>query len=292
LIPLKRQGFLNIKRPMKVKSLKLFIVAGCLWGNTAHAHSSGLLGHFALPADTVPDLTEQTESTDVLRLPDGRTVEVDMYEEFTFYEDASEEETRRKSDKACVTPFFAGKVRKLAKTTPHSGGRARSFSSIADFLEWLPSDSSMKYGTPIDRSENSARVPAEQRNIILKKVWLLAVYRERDNDFHLILCDKQVYDGEAALFSAEISGLPDSPNVSPRTMSDLEDARRALTDKLGDLNCGRTYIFKKGGLPVKVRGSLFFDIHHAGHKHGRQGLYPQSAWELHPVTDLIWLDQE
>lgn len=277
---------------MKVKSLMLFIAAGWLWANPAHAHGNGPFIPVSFSADTVPDLTEQTEPTDVLRLPDGRTVEVEMHEEFTVYEDAAEEETRRKSDDACTTPVFAGKVRKLAKTVPHSGGRAKSFSSIADFLEWLPSDSSMKYGTPIDRSENSVRVPAEQRNIILKKVWIHAVYREPDNDFHLILCDKQVYDGEAALFSAEISGLPDPSKVSNRTMSDLEDARRSLTDKMGDLNCGRTYIFKKGGLPVKVRGSLFFDIHHAGHKHGRQGLYPQSAWELHPVTDLIWLEEE
>ncbi len=277
---------------MKVKSLMLFIAAGWWCTNPAYAHRNYPLVPISAPADTVPDLTEQTEPTDILRLPDGRTVEVEMHEEFTDYENDAEEETRRNNSNACTTPFFAGKVRKFAKTVPHSGGRAKSFSSIADFLEWLPSDSSMKYGTPIDRSENSTRVSAEQRNIILKKVWLHAVYREEDNDFHLVLCDKQVYDGEAALFSAEISGLPDPSKVSTRTMSDLEDARRALTDKIGDLSCGRTYIFKKGGLPVKVRGSLFFDIHHAGQKHGRKGLHPQSAWELHPITDLIWLDQE
>ena len=242
--------------------------------------------------DTVPDLTEQTNAVDVLRLPNGAVVEVEMYEEFTVGNSKEEQETRRKSHLACVSDIFAGKVRKYAKTVPHSG-RAKTFSSIADLLEWLPSDSSMKFHEPkIDRSEASQRVAEEQKNVLLKEVWLMAIYREDDNDFHLILCDQKEYDGEAALFSAEIAGLPDASTVSAKTMGEQMKVRNALISRLGNLNCGRTYILKKGGLPIRIKGSLFFDIHHAGQVHGRQGLYPKSAWEIHPVTELKWLEVE
>lgn len=242
--------------------------------------------------DTIPDLTEQTKAKDILRLPSGKMIEVEMVEEMSDEESPEEMETRRASEFSCVTPIFAGKVRKFSKTIPHSGGRAKSFKSIADLLEWLPSDSSMKFHSPkIDRGENGQRVEEEQKNIILKKVYILSIYREEDNDFHVVLCDIPVYDGKAALFSAEVSGLPSADQASSSTMNDLEDVRETITNQLGDLNCGRTFMFKKGGLPVKIKGSLFFDIHHAGQVHGRQGLHPKSAWEIHPITKFEWLEE-
>jgi hypothetical protein len=242
--------------------------------------------------DTIPDLTEQTKAKDILKLPSGKMIEVDMVEEVGDEESSEDMETSRGSEFSCVTPIFAGKVRKFSKTVPHSGGRSKSFKSIADLLEWLPSDSSMKFHSPkIDRGENSPRVVEEQKNIILKKVFILAIYREEDNDFHVVLCDIPVYDGVAALFSAEVSGLPNADQVSSSTMNDLENVRETIINQLGDLNCGRTFMFKKGGLPVKVKGSLFFDIHHAGQVHGRQGLNPKSAWEIHPITKFEWLGE-
>lgn len=245
-----------------------------------------------LHIDTIPDLTEQTKAKDILRLPSGKLIEVEMVEEVSDEESPEEMETRRGSEFSCVTPIFAGKVRKFSKTIPHSGGRSKSFKSIADLLKWLPSDSSMKFRTPkIDRGENSQRVAEEQRNIILKKVYIVSIYRVEDNDFHVVLCDIPIYDGKAALFTAEISGLPSADQASSSTMNELENVREAITKQLGDLNCGRTFMFKKGGLPVKVRGSLFFDIHHAGQVHGRQGLHPKSAWEIHPVTKFEWLEE-
>ncbi len=245
-----------------------------------------------LNIDTIPDLTEQTKAKDILRLPSGKMIEVEMVEEVSDEESPEEMETRRGNEFSCVTPVFAGKVRKFSKTVPHSGGRSKSFKSIADLLEWLPSDSSMKFHTPkIESGENSQRVAEEQKNIILKKVFILAIYREEDNDFHVVLCDIPVYDGVAALFSAEVSGLPDAAQVSSSTMNELENVREAITNQLGDLNCGRIFMFKKGGMPVKVKGSLFFDVHHAGQVHGRQGLNPKSAWEIHPITKFEWLEE-
>ncbi|MDO8366765.1 MAG: hypothetical protein Q7T20_08225 [Saprospiraceae bacterium] len=246
--------------------------------------------------DTIPDLTQLTRDGDWLRLPSGKVIWVEMHDS-TGESDEAEVDTlglesaaRRDNPLSCVTPAFAGVVRKHAKTIPHHG-IAKNFATLDEFIAWLPADTYMaQHQPPIDRSPESQRIKEERYNVQINRAWLLSAYRERDNDFHLVLSNRPKYDPEALLFSVEVSGLPDQSKVSSRRYRYLQSAREQIISRLGDLRCGSTYIFREAGIPIRVKGSLFFDIHHAGHIHGRQGLNPPSAWEIHPVTKIMWLD--
>ncbi|MBC7776883.1 MAG: hypothetical protein H7246_15730 [Phycisphaerae bacterium] len=247
-------------------------------------------------SDTIPDLTKQTQRGDWLRLPSGKVVWVEMLDtedesdEFVDAGRGLESSHRRSNPASCVTSNFAGVVRKNAKTIPHKGW-AKSFATLDKLVGWLPSDSLMAHHEPpIRGGSDSKRVAEERRNVKIKRAWLLGVYREEDNDFHAVLCNRSKYDNTALLFSIEVSGLPERSSVSRCTYRKLENARKKLISRLGDLRCGNTFLFPQNGLPVQIKGSLFFDSQHAGQTHGRKGLNPNSAWEIHPVTKIKWLD--
>ena len=245
--------------------------------------------------DTIPDLSKQTKAADWLKLPNGKAVWVEMHDsadesdEVVMHSDELES-TRKRNPLSCVTPDFAGIVRKNAKTTPHRGC-AKVFCTLDKLTKWLPTDSIMAQHQPrISSASDSKRVAEERQNVKVRRAYLLAAYREQDNDFHVVLCDRPKYDPQSLLFSIEVSGLPKEGEVSRRAYRKLTKARRSLISRLGDIGCGKTFIIREGGIPVRVKGSLFFDSHHVGQIHGRQGLNPPSAWEIHPVTSFKWLD--
>ncbi|MFN0175309.1 MAG: hypothetical protein ACKVU0_11720 [Saprospiraceae bacterium] len=246
--------------------------------------------------DTIPDLTKLTRSGDWLRLPSGRVIWVEMQETYGVSDQDGfdslglESADRKVNPLSCVSHKFAGVVRKDAKTVPHLG-EAKVFSTLENLVAWLPTDSLMKHHQPpISTKSDSKRVPEESRNVKIKRAFLLAAYRAEDNDFHVLISNRPKYDTTATLFSIELSGLPDSSRVSKRDYCKLINARCTFISQLGNIACGSTFIFRDAGLPVSVGGSLFFDIHHAGQIHGRKGLHPKSAWEIHPVTSFQWLD--
>ncbi|MBK6994194.1 MAG: hypothetical protein IPH31_04465 [Lewinellaceae bacterium] len=260
-----------------------------------------LLWFLVLPSakaitDTIPDLTRLTQSGDWLRLPSGKVIWVEMQgsdgvsDQDGFDSLGLESVGRRKNPLHCVSHKFAGVVRKDVKTLPHQGS-TKAFASLDNLVAWLPKDSLMKHHQPpISTKSDSKRVAEESQNVKIKRAYLLAAYRAEDNDFHVLICNRPTYDSTAILFTIEVSGLPDSSNVSRRDYCKLVTARCAFISQLGNIACGNTFIFRDAGLPVSVGGSLFFDIHHAGQIHGRKGLHPKSAWEIHPVTYFKWLN--
>jgi hypothetical protein len=48
--------------------------------------------------------------------------------------------------------------------------------------------------------------------------------------------------------------------------------------------------YKKFAPPIAVilEGSVFFDVDHPAGAVGPAGLKPSSAWEIHPLTDIIF----
>ncbi len=246
--------------------------------------------------DTIPDLTKLTQAGDWLHLPSGKVVWVEMQDsegvsdKDGFDTLGLESVGRRGNPLHCVSHKFAGVVRKDVKTIPHQGN-AKVFATLDNLVAWLPSDSLMKHHQPpISTKSDSKRVEEESQNVKIKRAYLLAAYRAEDNDFHVVICNRPKYDSTAVLFTIELSGLPDSSKLSPRNYCKLLTARCAFISRLGNISCGKTFVFRDAGLPVRVSGSLFFDIHHAGQIHGRKGLNPKSAWEIHPVTSFKWLD--
>jgi len=68
----------------------------------------------------------------------------------------------------------------------------------------------------------------------------------------------------------------------------LKEARTAFKDffrEHGD-QFGSSYKKFDPPIPVRVEGSLFFDLDHAAGVVGPQGMRPSTAWEIHPVTKI------
>lgn len=180
----------------------------------------------------------------------------------------------------CNTTAFAGTDRKKCKTSIAPG--AVKTRSLASFLSMLPSDSVMMANSLISKDPNNPRVAAENNNVKLTGIFLFAIKRENDNDYHMIIGDKQ-----ARFFNVEISGLPPSTAAS---FQKLKNARKAVDDFFGTPNCNTGgYAVFRDGIKIQVTGSTFYDIDHAPGVVGPAGFKPATSWEIHPVTLIKFL---
>lgn len=177
----------------------------------------------------------------------------------------------------CNETAFSGHDRKLAKISIATAATEQK--TLALFFSSLKTDAFMK-ALNIKPGASSNRVSFEKRNIKLKAVFLYAIKRESDNDYHIII-------GSAAgdsFFNVEISGLP---AIASASFIQLKGVRKVIEDRFG-LPCDPNYRKFTPGLPIEVSGSLFFDVDHNGGTVGPLGLRPKTAWEIHPVTSLVF----
>jgi hypothetical protein len=241
----------------------------------------------------IDNLSNQQDSFAVLKIAGfSKFFQVEMIEEeFDDLEISSRASRNPRDTLRCRTPFFAGVIRRDVKTTILKKKKFQRYAHLQDLLMSLPADSVMNNHIPkIDESPESERVIEEQRNVYIKKTWILAVYREADNDFHVVLGDSSAYSSSIALMNVEFSGLPDSTKQNKRMYSKLKNVRAVIESQLGNLKCGKSYYFLKGGIPVSIGGSLFFDSHHSSTGTGRGGIKPKTVWEIHPVCCFKWLE--
>lgn len=191
---------------------------------------------------------------------------------------------RKKSD-FCSQQDFDGHSRAACKTSIVSA-RTESFASLAELWKTLPGDASMSRHEPkISDDENSQRVKEEKRNVLVKKAWLLAVKREDDGDFHLILASEPSIQAPV-LFNAEISGLPEKDAAS---FAVLEKVRRDFETHFKGRTCFHNYKkFYESPVQISISGSLFYDVEHTppGTTVGPKDLKTGTAWEIHPVTAI------
>ena len=184
----------------------------------------------------------------------------------------------------CSGNIFAGSDRAIAKThlVPASSLRFKTFDAFYN-SGLLISDALMIHHTPaITKVPTSKRVQEETKEITIEKAYVYGIYREGDNDFHIILGNLST-GNQRKLINIEISGLPDQGTA-------LSNVRSLIVQKFGDLMCGDG-AFKPVGnpIPVKIEGSLFYDIDHQPGSVGF-GIYkPKTSWEIHPVKSLVFL---
>jgi hypothetical protein len=176
---------------------------------------------------------------------------------------------------------FQGTARKAAKTSV-SNGPAQAFADLAALFGgglFLP-DSQMIHHRPlIAKTATSDRVTEEQHNVVVM-AFLYASSKEADNDFHCVI---GTAEGQSQQFlNVEVSGLP--VNGSSRTQ--LEAVRNQFKTFFGANLPGQSYHKFDPPIPVRVSGSIFFDIDHKAGEVGPVGLKPKTAWEIHPVTDM------
>ena len=179
---------------------------------------------------------------------------------------------------------FGGTQRKAAKITIATGN-TKTFKTVSTLIASLPTDEQMIKRKPkISKAASSGRVPEEMRNVRVS-AFLYAASREDDNDFHLIIGGDPQGTPEMYM-TVEVSGLP--PKTSP-AFTKLNTARNAYKKFFGTNLPGMTYDFYSPPIPVKVKGSLFFDAGHAtGSRPGPASLKSRmpTVWEIHPVTSI------
>jgi hypothetical protein len=178
---------------------------------------------------------------------------------------------------------FEGHDREDAKTSIAQGGSA-TFGSIAAVRASLASDSDMR-ALGITKASDSERTAPEQGNVTVKGL-ILAISKEADNDFHLIVGDPECDDG-GCLINVEVSGLPPAQSPDATALKEVRSKFLAFFDGK-EPGTSRGYDKFEPGIPVTLTGSLFFDVDHAAGAVGPKGLKPDSAWEIHPLSDITF----
>jgi hypothetical protein len=205
--------------------------------------------------------------------PGGRSISIETTNDFDTDEPVSASLLAGDPD------LFQGTDRRSAKLSLVSEP-VKEFGSVADLIAALPLDTvMMNRHPPISRSPRSRRVTEERRRVAVRAE-LRAAAKEGDNDFHLILCDEP--SGDLVCFNVEVSGLPASGSNRPA----LATARAMFSALLGGVVPGSKYHKYNPAIPVRVKGSLFYDISHTPGEVGPQGLRPSTAWEIHPIATL------
>jgi hypothetical protein len=181
---------------------------------------------------------------------------------------------------------YTGTDRGQAKTTP-AKGTPQVYDDLAMLLGDLPSDNAMlNYDPPITRDYSSPRVTEETKNVTVT-AYLYAAKHETDNDFHLILGRTATEPNGTYLMTSEVSGLPaDEPSRSL-----LRKPRNGLKAYFANHPLGSSYRVFVDPIPVRVTGSLFFDVDHLAGVVGPSPYRPQTAWEIHPVTSFEFLGE-
>lgn len=180
---------------------------------------------------------------------------------------------------------FTGSVRAIPKTT-YSDKKYEKFKTIPALFRKLPSPETM-IALRIGRSNE--RVPEEDRNVRIEKAYLYTVTVEADNDLHLLIGNTPVYKpGKTRVFNAEISGVP--PNGTAEEKEQMRRLRAKAIEAMLEIPlCGRNN-YLQVNRRISIRGSLFFDSHHATKPARCREVEGESAWEIHPVRDIVFDD--
>ncbi len=180
---------------------------------------------------------------------------------------------------------FFGKSRAISKTTIFDGP-VMAFISVNALLDSLPSDQDMR-DMNISRSSNSQRVMEEQRNVAVT-CFIYAYKKEPDNDYHVIIGDAPGTPN-LRFFNVEVSGIPMGGTAKNRDR--LLAVRNTFKNafELGDFGPGN-YRKPNPSILARVSGSLFWDVDHSKPPFvGPASHRPQTAWEIHPVSDIEFL---
>jgi hypothetical protein len=182
--------------------------------------------------------------------------------------------------------IFDGQVRKIAKVTIFDGPPTRTFDSVSELRAFLPDDQDMK-ALGIGRGPDVDRVKQEQVKVTVKAC-IYTFLKEGDNDYHVIIGDPPGTPNRKYM-NVEVSGIPDIGTDENRNR--LWKVRRAFKQEfqLQDEGPDRYHPLSEP-VPVKITGSLFWDVEHYPKTVGPKFASPGTAWEIHPVSDIEFLD--
>lgn len=181
----------------------------------------------------------------------------------------------------CDSEYFDGSYRKEVKLSK-SNSSLQTYATLSSFKNTLQDDAYM--ASSISHS-TTPRIPEENRYVKIKKAYLYCYSKQTDEDFHVIIGTTKNPSATTKYFNVEISGLP--PDAYP-AFADIQAARNSFLTKADSHLCSSGYYFFETPLKVEIKGSLFFDKQHYKDAIGPVSARPTSAWEIHPVTYLLF----
>jgi hypothetical protein len=179
---------------------------------------------------------------------------------------------------------YQGTARTAAKLSVVSAP-LESFATLSDLLDSLPADATMR-ALNIPETADSTRVRQEQR-LVTVTAYLYASSKESDDDFHCIVGSD--LSAAARFMNVEVSGLPDTSSPFRVALTAARQEFKAFFTQ-NNIEALPTEGYEKYNppIPVKITGSLFFDVDHLPGSIGPEGLRPKSAWEIHPVSEITF----
>ncbi len=182
---------------------------------------------------------------------------------------------------------FKGTDRRVPKTTlvPIGDAPVETFASVSELIATLVTDAKM-VAMKISHDPTSDRVKAETRNVQVTGC-IYAFKKEDDNDYHVVLGDGPGTQTPNYL-NVEVSGIPVGGTAANRKT--LVAVRKDFKDAFSLPATGpKSYAKMDSPVPVRITGSLFFDVDHPAGAVGPTGLKPKTAWEIHPVSQIEFL---
>ena len=179
---------------------------------------------------------------------------------------------------------FNGSDRRAAKLSIADAAN-QNFETLDALLATLAADDDVAADPDMSEDPKSQRVPRERRNVTVY-ARLYASSKESDNDFHCILGGEGPA-GNRQYINAEISGLP---KPGETFFQQLQTVRQQFKDHFGRQLPGDGYHIWRAGIPVRVSGSLFFDVKHYrdSKQAGTERYKAQTYWEIHPITEILF----
>jgi len=187
---------------------------------------------------------------------------------------------------------YIGTDRGKAKTSIATGPLT-TYPALGDLLDDVlgsfPDQKMLNRDPPLRKDFDFDRAPEENRNVTVS-AWLYAIKKEaNDNDYHLIAgSDPNV--APIRYMNMEISGLPPSDPARSKLQVPREALKQFLRDQHDQVTT-TTYFRFEDPVPVRVTGSLFYDI---DHRPGAVGSFqdpprvPATAWEVHPISEIVF----
>jgi hypothetical protein len=180
---------------------------------------------------------------------------------------------------------FKGTARRIAKTTIFDA-QPQPVTLDALLDELVPTNDAMR-GMHISSAPTSNRVDKEKRNVTVSG-YVYAYKKESDNDYHVIFGTMPTDGSPARYMNTEVSGIPIGGTDENRKT--LWAVRKAFEGKF-ELNGGwhGGYDFPDPPVPVRITGSLFWDVDHQNEFVGPGSNKPETAWEIHPISAIEFL---
>lgn len=185
---------------------------------------------------------------------------------------------------------YVGNDRRAAKIS-FVNGPEKLFANVGELFDFVTTgdrtEENMK-ALHISRDKESNRVDVEKVKVTVEGYVYAFKKEDNDNDYHVIIGDPPGTPGQE-FFNAEVSGLPPG-GLERQVLKQVRDTFKGHY-QLPDQDSPNSNYVTHAPVRVRVTGSLFFDVIHLKQKVGPAAFKPKSAWEIHPITELTFLDE-